>query len=184
MIKLIRHGVPEPSRSAGATVWADFGAGAGNFTRALRCLLPDPASSIYAVEKDAGALGQLQLAVKRELHDHRKGGARIHAVQGDFTHPLDLPPLDGVLMANSLHFNRNQADVLKRIISRLRPGGRLLLVEYDLTMPRPWVPFPVPVKRVEELAMEVGLGSPTLVGTRRTAWSGRVMYAAVALLPG
>ncbi|HLV37010.1 MAG TPA: hypothetical protein VKY59_17935, partial [Spirillospora sp.] len=50
MVALIRAGV-ESSRG----LWADFGAGAGNFTRALRELV-GPEAVIYAIDRDRHAL--------------------------------------------------------------------------------------------------------------------------------
>lgn len=173
MIELIQDGVPAAD-TAGA-VWADFGAGTGNFTRALRSLLA-PTSIIYAVERDADSHQRLRASLARESTN-----ARIRCLHADFSQSLDLPPLDGVLMANSLHFNRDQAAVLARVASYLRSGGRLLLVEYDLQVPRPWVPFPVPFTGFEKLAATVGLQAPVLVGTRKASWPSRMMYAAVAM---
>lgn len=172
MIALIRGGVPAGGLAGGT--WADLGAGTGNFTSALRSLLA-PTSAIYAVERDADSLRRLHATLAREPI-----GAFVHGLHADFTRPLDLPPLDGVLMANSLHFNRDQATVLARVAGYLRPGGRLVLVEYDLRVPRPWVPFPVPFARFEKLATAIGLRAPVIVGTRKAAWSDRVMYAAAA----
>lgn len=172
MIALIRGGVPEP----GGT-WADLGAGTGNFTWALGELLGAQAT-IYAVDRDAQAIRRQQA-----LLAHAAPGATIVPLHGDFTRPLDLPPLDGVLMANALHFVRDQAAVLARVAGSLRPGGRLLLVEYDARRAIPWVPFPLPLERFQRLAPRAGLSAPTVVGTRRSPSSGITMYAAVAVRP-
>ena len=173
MVALIRAGVPGP----GGT-WADLGAGSGNFTRALAELL-GPEGTIYAVDRDASAINRQRVAVTQ-----RNAAAAIRPQEGDFTRPLDLPPLDGVLMANALHFVSDQAAVLASVAAYLRPGGRLLLVEYDVRAGVGWVPFPVPFERFQLLARPAGLSTPTLVGTRRSPSSGIVMYAAVALRHG
>lgn len=159
MVALIRGGVDVP----GGT-WADFGAGAGNFTRALRDLL-GPQATIYAVDRDAGAL-----EAQRE----------VIPLLGDFTRPLDLPPLDGVLMANALHWVQNQARVLELLAGYLRPGGRLILVEYEVRRPRPYIPFPVPYTRFESLALAAGFVNPQRVGERISPSSGMSMYAGAA----
>ena len=172
MVALIRAGVPGP----GGT-WADLGAGSGNFTRALAELL-GPQGMIYAVDRDARAVNRLRTAVIQAK------AATIRPREGDFTRPLDLPPLDGVLMANALHFIPDQAAVLASVAAYLRPGGCLLLVEYDVRAGVGWVPFPVPFARFQLLAEPAGLSTPTLVGTRRSPSSGIVMYAAVALRHG
>jgi len=108
-------------------VWADLGAGEGAFTLALADLL-GPGAHITAVDKDAGALGAI--------------GHGIETRVADFTRPLDLHDLDGIVMANSLHFVRNKAPVLESVRDMLRPGGRLIVVEYSTDRGNPWVPHP------------------------------------------
>ncbi len=169
MIALIRGGVPTENG-----LWADLGAGTGNFTRALHELL-GPESTIYAVDRDAKAI-----AAQRSLAD-MEAGAVVRPVQADFTRPLDLPPLDGVLMANALHFVRDQTTVLAHVAGYLRPTGRFLLVEYDVPSPMRWIPFPVPPERFDALVTPAGLSAPKLIGSRRSPSTGIRMYAAVAL---
>lgn len=172
MVALIRAGV------AGAGgIWADLGAGTGNFTWALRELL-DPQGTIYAVDRDARAVARQRDALRQAAP-----GARIVPIQADLTQRLELPPLDGVLMANALHFIRDQEGLLRRVAGWLRPGGRLVLVEYDTRRPIPWVPFPVPSDRFPQLAAAAGLTGGPLIGTRRSPSSGSVMYAGLALRP-
>lgn len=169
MVALIRAGAPNPGET-----WADLGAGTGNFTRALGELL-GPAGAIYAVDRDAGAVACL-----RDLAQRTGSGAAIHPLQADFTRPLDLPPLDGVLLANALHFVRDQVNLLKLVRGYLRPGGRVLLVEYEVSRARGWIRFPVPFARYAELAAAAGLAAPERVGTRRSPSTGVVLYAATA----
>jgi ubiquinone/menaquinone biosynthesis C-methylase UbiE len=171
MVALIRGGVPQ----AGG-VWADLGAGTGNFTWAL-CDLLGQAGTIYALDRDRRAVEHLRTAIAQAV----KPGATIAPIQADFTRSIDLPPLDGVLMANALHFVRDQPAMLALITGYLRPGGRLLMVEYDVKETLAWVPFPVQFERFQMLAAQAGLAGPTLVGTRRSPSSGIVMYAAVAV---
>jgi precorrin-6B methylase 2 len=81
--------------------WADLGAGSGAFTLALSDLV-GLSAEIYAIDRDKGALSRLE-----QSHRARFGTSQnIHTVRGDFTGALSLPPLDGILMANSLHFYR------------------------------------------------------------------------------
>jgi hypothetical protein len=84
-------------------------------------------------------------------------------------------------MANALHFVRDQPAALALIAGYLRLGGRLLVVEYDLAAPIAWVPFPVPFERFRTLAIQAGLHSPALIGTRRSPSGGIAMYAGVAV---
>lgn len=172
MVALIRDGVDAPGG-----VWADLGAGTGNFTWALRELL-GPHGTIYAVDRDGKAIARQRAALAQATP-----GAAIHPIQADFMHPIQLPQLDGALMANALHFVREQAAVLADIAGYLRPGGRLLLVEYDLDTPLPWVPFPISPDRFRTLARQVGFAEPQLVGMRRSPSTGIGMYAAAAVRP-
>src|SRR5207249_247432 len=89
-VRLLRDGV-----TRGGT-WADLGAGAGAFTLALAELV-GPGGEVIAVDRDGGALRELERAVRRD-------GATVRTLSADFTKPLDLETLDGVVMANSLHF--------------------------------------------------------------------------------
>ena len=163
LVNLIRGGINEP----GGT-WADFGAGSGSFTRALRDLLGAEAA-LYAVDRDARALAALSRTVDAQT------------ITADFTKPLDLPPLDGLLIANALHWVRQHKAVLRLLAGYLKPGGRFLIVEYDVIVPRGYIPFPVPFSRFTELAGEVGLTDVQRVGERKSPSNGTVMYAGMGV---
>jgi ubiquinone/menaquinone biosynthesis C-methylase UbiE len=170
MVALIRGGVPRPGG-----IWADLGAGTGNFSWALAELI-GPQGTIYAIDRDAKAIRQLHQRIAQT-----DPGAAIIPQQADLTRPLDIPALDGVLLANALHFIRDQPAALALVAGYLRPGGRLLLVEYDLRTPVHWVPFPVSFARLEQLAADAGLEKPTEIGRRVSPSSGVAMFAALAL---
>ncbi|KPV52550.1 hypothetical protein SE17_14855, partial [Kouleothrix aurantiaca] len=100
--------------------------------------------------------------------------------QADIARRLELPALDGVLMANVLHFLRDQPAALLLAASYLRPGGHVVLVEYDLDAPLRYVPFPVPFARFAALVAQAGLEDATPIGRRVSPSSGVAMYAAMA----
>ena len=118
-VALLKDGVPKVSG-----IWADLGSGRGAFTMALADLL-SPGSTIYSIDRDRNAL-EFQ---GRQLLD-RFSTISLHTMVDDFNHQLALPKLDGIVMANSLHFQPNQLLSLHQAYNYLKPGGRLLLVEY------------------------------------------------------
>ncbi|MDP9252401.1 MAG: methyltransferase domain-containing protein [Chloroflexota bacterium] len=149
-VRLLRAGVPP-----GGT-WADLGAGSGAFTLALAELV-GPGGEVIAVDRDRGALRELERAL-------RPGGAAVSTLRADFTEPIDLANLDGVMMANSLHFVRDKTPVLALVHAMLKPAGRLLLVEYDANRGNPYVPHPLTFESWRALAEASGFS-----GTRELA---------------
>src|ERR1700741_2260443 len=125
-------------------VWADLGAGAGTFTRALANIL-GPGSAIYAVDQDPAAVAALERAAHVD-------GVRIVPILGDFARALELPgaapgTLDGILLANALHFVPEPARVLQSLVRWLRPGGSVVLIEYDPRRANRWGPCPIEKER-------------------------------------
>jgi SAM-dependent methyltransferase len=166
-----------------AGVWADLGAGTGTFTRALTALL-GAGSTVYAVDGDARAVRAL-----RELSSSTSGNVRVVAMHADFTRPLELPgsaraqaQLDGILLTNALHFVRDAEGVLTQLVKQLRPGGRVVVVEYDRRGASRWVPYPIPASRWPRLAESAGLAEPTITATRPSSYAG-ILYTGAATRP-
>jgi SAM-dependent methyltransferase len=159
LVALIEGGVAEPGGA-----WAELGAGEGNFTRALAEVL-GPGAHITAIDKDARALKAI--------------GGGIETRVADFTRPLDLDELDGILMANSLHYVRDTQPVLEGVLKMLRPGGRLIIVEYGAERGNPWVPYPFTFAQWETMAARAGFKSTRLLKTVPSRWLGS-MYSAVS----
>lgn len=154
--------------------WADLGAGSGAFTLALR-ELAGPSVEIYAVDKDRARLGDLEGAYRRRFGESE----RLHLLSADFSRALELPPLDGALMANSLHFFRDKQSLLQHVRSMLKPGGLLLLVEYNVDRGNPWVPYPLSFETWRRLAPLAGFGEPRLLARRPSSFL-REFYSALA----
>jgi SAM-dependent methyltransferase len=106
--------------------------------------------------------------------------APTRSIHADFTRPLELPPLDGVVMANSLHFVRQKGPVLALVHGYLKPGGRLLVVEYDVDRGNLWVPHPFSFETWRRLAVENGFSEPVLIGRYPSQWL-RGLYSAVSI---
>lgn len=166
-VRLLRPGV----RPAGG-VWADLGAGSGAFTLALAELLGD-GGLIYAVDREGRTLATLARALRE-----RYPATDLHVVEGDFTQPLALTALDGIVMANSLHFVEAKAPVLALVRGYLRPGGRLIVVEYNTDRGNRWVPYPFSFAAWQRLARQAGFAHTELLATRPSSFLGEFYAAA------
>ena len=173
-VGLLRAGVPDR-----AGTWADIGAGPGAFTLALADLL-GPDGRVIAVDRDGGALERNADALAGRFPD-----VPLTTIVADFTGPLALPPLDGLVAANSLHFvpRVGQVEVIRRLAGYLRPGGRFIVVEYDVDRGTPWVPHPFAAGTWEQLASAAGLIDTEEIGRVPSRFLGAI-YAAVSRRPG
>jgi SAM-dependent methyltransferase len=167
-VDLLREGVPDL-----VGVWADLGCGSGAFTLALADML-DPQSIIYAVDTDKSALAELRRRALARFPTHD-----IRPTQADFTQPLDLPPLDGVVMANSIHFHKEKEPIVRAVRDLLRANGRLILIEYNVDRGNPWVPFPVSFGKWRELALRCGFGSTEKIAAKPSSFL-REIYSALS----
>lgn len=163
-VKLIEGGV---GRTAEAQVWIDLGAGSGTFTRALAQLVGSE-GKVYAVDRNKQILKSIPTV---------KNGATIVTVAKDFTGNLALEKADGILIANALHFVRNKIPFVEKIKSWLKPGGRLIVVEYDIAKANQWIPYPVSFGMLEEISSRAGL-SLTKIGEYPSQYHEFGMYAA------
>jgi trans-aconitate methyltransferase len=157
--ELIRHAI---TGHEGA--WADLGAGSGTFTRALVEIL-GPAARVHAVDRDPAALAGLARWA-------RKNAPGVTTQVADFTRPLDLPALDGMLLANALHFVADGSEALARLAAHVRPGGRVVIVEYDGRGPSRWVPYPMAAAQWPEMARAAGLTGAAVRARRASAFGG------------
>jgi ubiquinone/menaquinone biosynthesis C-methylase UbiE len=153
-------------------IWADLGSGTGAFTLALADVLGDR-GSIVSLDRDAGALAQQSGRMMAAFPE-----AEVHYLQADFRRALDLPELDGILMANSLHFIGDKTPLLRRLLRHVRPGGSFLLVEYDADRGNPWVPHPISFASWQRLAPDVGLSPARLIGRVPSRFLGSIYSAA------
>ncbi|MBS1545942.1 MAG: class I SAM-dependent methyltransferase [Bacteroidetes bacterium] len=144
--------------------WLELGCGTGTFTRALAELLP-PGSTITAVDSDEDALRAVPAT---------HNGVRITALNADVQDPLP-GPMDGVLLANVLHFVEGKEALLARIAHLTR---NVVIIEYDTARPLiPWVPFPLPrIKAVKQFA-NAGFDRVFDLGERPSRYGNVPLYA-------
>lgn len=156
--------------------WADLGAGTGAFTLALADLI-GPSGVIHAVDRDRAALAELRAAAVSSIPI-----ADIDTVIADFTRPLGLRDLKGVVMANSLHFVEDKGPVLGLVRGYLRNGGRFVLVEYDSDRGNEWVPYPMSFATWSDMAADAGFIETRRLAVVPSRFLGRI-YSALSLAP-
>lgn len=150
--------------------WADLGSGTGTFTRALAHLLA-PNSTIYTMDKDKAALNQIPPGIK-EVY--------IEKLVGDFVRDaLSLPPLDGILMANSLHYVKDKVALINKLRLCLHEQGCFIIIEYDTDQSNPWVPYPIKFDALLALFNAVGYYSIEKVGEHPSIYRSANIYAAL-----
>lgn len=166
-ITLIKNGIPS---SALPQIWADLGAGSGLFTKALSTLLPD-GSTIYAIDQETKALDNIALTSREIL---------LKKVTIDFVNdPIVAEQLDGVLMANALHFVKDKSAFMEKVQKAIKSSAKIVIVEYDRDTPNPWVPFPISYQSLQRFAVEAGLPSISKIGSTPSKYHGANIYSAV-----
>lgn len=149
-------------------VWADLGCGPGLFTKALSSFL-SPGSMIYAVDKHLS------------LQERHLNGVEIIPVQADFVkEELQMEKLDGLLMANSLHYVKDKPAFLEKLKKYMKEEIHFLIVEYDTDIPIPvWVPYPVNFNSLSALFKKAGYHRIQKLGERPSRFRRSNMYAAI-----
>ena len=146
--------------------WADLGAGRGLFSEALLSLLL-PGSIVHSVDLH-----------KRPNLQHN---SPIVFHQADFVNDkLPLPALDGILMANSLHYVQDQVACIQRLKSYLRKStGVMILIEYDTGTANEWVPYPLSFARAQAIFGDAGFSKIEKIGEHPSIYRKDSIYAAL-----
>jgi SAM-dependent methyltransferase len=155
----------------GPTTWADLGCGTGTFTLALAELLAR-GSVIHAMDSDASLLRKIPAAHK---------SVRITTHHGNFLKPQLWPfaDLDGILMANSLHYVEHQAAFIRACAARMKSSRHFLIVEYDTDAANRWVPYPVTLTSLTTLFNGAGYRSIKILRSRPSLYRRAPLYAAL-----
>lgn len=158
-ISLIRSGIDPPTGT-----WADIGAGTGAFTEALKEILSSGA--VYAFDKNPHMLWRLE----------GKADVAIQVIEGDFTKKFELPTqVDGIVMANALHYAENHLDALRNVLANLAPSGTFILIEYNTDQPNPpYVPYPLSEMTFRSIASTAGLNEVEVIGRKASIYQGEM----------
>jgi ubiquinone/menaquinone biosynthesis C-methylase UbiE len=164
LIRMIKNGV-SPTKAAR---WADVGAGRGAFTKTLAELL-GAENTIYAVDKDAAALNHIP-----EIY----AGTQIVKIIANFTTDmLPLTGLNGILMANALHYVRDKQTLLHQLSNMLAPDGQIIIVEYETDKSNAWVPYPVTYNALKKIMTSSGFTGIGKIGEAESVYHSGGLYA-------
>lgn len=145
--------------------WADLGCGNGVFTEALAKYLPVD-STITAVDN-----------IDQRLAAIMGNRVSISFQQADFVKDqLQVPPLDGIIMANALHFVKDKKTLIKKLEKHFVGKKRFVFVEYDHSTPNQWEPYPINYTSLKALFYTMGYSTIEKIGTLPSQYGGH-MYA-------
>ncbi len=149
-------------------VWADLGCGSGLFSYALANLLPS-GSTIYAIDKSNTTLTSRSNPKNNVIKQRQLNFS---------TDELHLRDLDGILMANSIHFIEDKMAVIYKLSKSMKQDGSFLIVEYDTDVPNRWVPFPVSFLSLKKLFEAAGYSKVKKNNERPSAFRSSNIYSA------
>ena len=149
--------------------WANLGYSSELFTYVLAGLLSEE-STIYAIDKQIASFST-NTSCK---------GATIKLLELDFEkETLPTKNLNGIMMANSLHFVKHKKDFLEEMKSCLKEHGYFLIVEYDTEIPNHWVPYPVSFLSLKNIFSDASFTSGSKINERPSAFNRGNLYSAM-----
>lgn len=163
--KLIEKGINSTQEKS---VWADLGCGNGTFTKALAELIGE-GSTIYAIDQTQAE------------HFPTSDKTEIKFLKADFEKDaLSFSKIDGILMANSLHYIKGKRSLLQKLKQHLHETGQLIIIEYDTEASNAWVPYPIPFQNLKEMLEQAGFKHIQKIGERQSIYRREKMYACVS----
>lgn len=154
----------------GKKTWADLGCGNGMFTKALAHLL-EPQSVIYAVDANLSAFNKIpnlyhKIEIKKRLADFEND-------------PLPFKNLDGILMANALHYVNDKKGFIQKLQTASNKNHCFLIIEYDTDVPvNTWVPYPISFTSLQQLFTGLGYSFVQKLHERPSIFGRGKMYSA------
>lgn len=126
-------------------VWIDAGCGRGTYTLPLATF----ASLVIAIDNNPYDISFLKAQLPQQTN--------IIVSKKDFTKDRLFHDLvDGVLFGFSLHFEPTPIKALQNAFNHLKPNSSIIIFEYTRDESLPWVPFPIPEKKLINSLEKIG----------------------------
>lgn len=151
-------------------IWLDAGCGDGVFADVLR--ESNPAElCVIGLDRDRYSLRRFSNCL-----DSKQQPAL--AVLGDLESELPFTGLDGILLANVLHYfaHPEQVNILRRVARAMNHSGMLVIVEYNSNQSTSAVPHPIPLSSVSQLLKDASFIAPQKISRVSSSYL-REMYA-------
>lgn len=108
-------------------------------------------------------------------------GTAIKPVAADFeTDDLPFDAVDGILMANSLHYVQKKEQLIRKLLVRCKNNVVFIVVEYETLLANRWVPYPIDFSSLQQLFKTTGFAIVRQIGKHPSLYSNGLMYAALA----
>ncbi|MEO6814115.1 MAG: hypothetical protein ABI172_09310 [Ginsengibacter sp.] len=125
-------------------------------------------STIYAIDKQIASFN-INTSCK---------GATIKLLELDFEkETLPARNLNGIMMANSLHFVKHKKNFLEEMKSCFKENGYFLIVKYDTEILNHWVPYPVSFLSLKNIFSDAGFTSGSKINERPSAFNRGNLYS-------
>jgi trans-aconitate methyltransferase len=162
-VEMITKGIRQSGRPQR---WADLGCGNGTFTEALAGILPD-GSHVVAIDNGF-----------QHLNKAMRDSVTVEFLQADFEHDdLKVSDLDGILLANSLHYVKDKARLIRKLEKYLSADKTFLVVEYDTLHANHWVPYPIDFLHLKELFSNHNYKTITKLSERKSLYGQGNLYS-------
>jgi ubiquinone/menaquinone biosynthesis C-methylase UbiE len=135
------------------SIVADIGAGTGYFTFRISPRVPQ--GKVYAVDIQPEMLALIEERKKQT------GAKNVITVRGTEMNPqLPTPEVEVVLIVDAYHEFSWPREMMENIVRSLKPGGRVVLIEYRGEDPQ------VPIKRVHKMTQQQAKKEMAAVGLK------------------
>ena len=92
---------------------------------------------------------------------------------------LQLEELDGILIANALHYVVDKAALITRLERMFSGEPCFIIIEYETDRRNPWVPYPIPFEKLKLLFVLLGYQSVLKINERPSAYRSGNIYCAL-----